>query len=99
VHVGLQERDEIGTGLADDEVVDVEELGDSLEGRVSVRVRNVRPVVEVGRVGGGPRDNLAVGIFAENADFSAAIEGWRGGVGRYCCGPYQLNGDDNGSCF
>lgn len=73
MHVRLQEWNEIRTGLADNEVVDVEELGDSLERRVSVGIRYVCPMAKVGRVGCRPWDDFAVDVFAENGGFSAAV--------------------------
>lgn len=73
VHVRLEEGDEVGPGLADDEVVDVEELGDAAERGVTVVVGCVCPVVEIGRVGGRPGDDVAVDVFAEKGGFLMSV--------------------------
>lgn len=70
VHVGLEEGNEVGTGLGDDEVIDVEELCDAHEGRVAVGVGGVGPVAEVDFAGGGPGDDVAVLVFAEDGVFA-----------------------------
>lgn len=65
MHVRLEERNEIRSRLADDEVVDVEELGYPSEWRVALIVGYVCPMMEVDGVGRRPRDDVSVGILAE----------------------------------
>lgn len=91
VHVGLEEGDQVGAGLADDEVVHVEELGDAAQRGVAVVVRGVRPVVEVGRVGGRPGHDVSVDVLAEEGRLAVAVEGGRCRVGRDGCCPDQLH--------
>lgn len=98
VEVAPQERREVGAGLGDDEVVDVEELGDAVEGRLAVVVaagRGVRVVVvgvgprAEGRfLGGGPGDDVAVFVLAEEHDGVGG--GGGGGVGGDGGGPDEL---------
>lgn len=92
VHVRLQERDEVRPRLAHDEVVDVEQLGNAPQRRVSVVVRCVGPVVEVGRVGGRPGDDVTVDVFAEERGFAVSVQRCRRCVGCNSCCPDQLEG-------
>lgn len=87
MHVALEEGDQVGAGLADDEVVHVEELGDAEEGGFLLGVGGVGPVVEVDFVGGLPGDNVALGVFAEDLGLTVAVEGGCGGVGGDGGGP------------
>lgn len=90
MHVRLQEGDEVGARLADDEVVHIEKFGDALERRVPVRVRGVCPVAEVGSVGSGPWHDGAMDVFGEDFDFAGAVERGRRGIRCYGGCPYQL---------
>lgn len=91
MHVRLEEGNEIRAGLADDEVVDVEELDYPTEGRVSIVVGYVCPMVEIDRVGRRPRDNVAVDVFAEQCRLVGAVEGRRRGVRGNCGRPDELD--------
>lgn len=73
MHVGLQKGYQIGPGLADNEMVHVEQLGDSSKRGVSICVRCMSPVAEVGCVGRSPRNNVAVSVFAQDSDFGMTI--------------------------
>lgn len=73
MHVGLDEWDEVRPSLADDEVVDVEQLGNTSQRRVSVRVGRVRPMPKIDRVGRRPRNNVPLGVLAEHRCLAAAI--------------------------
>lgn len=74
MHVALEEGDQVRARLADDEVVDVEELGDALEGRFSLGVCGVGPVPEVDCVGRLPGNDVALGVLAQNLGLSIAIK-------------------------
>lgn len=92
VQVGAQERREVGPRLRDDEVVDVEELGDAVERALAVvgglRVLRVRPGAEGGFLRRRPGDDAAVFVFAEEDD---GVGGGRGrGVGGDGGGPDEL---------
>lgn len=88
VHVGLEEGDEVRAGLADDEVVDVEQLRDPGERGLAVLVGGVGPWLEA--VPWGPGHDVAVDVFAEHGGLPASVERGCRGVGCHCCRPYQL---------
>lgn len=71
---GAEERSDVWTGLGDDEVVDVEELGDAGEGGIAVGVAGVAPGAEGDFLGVCPGDDGAGFVFAFEDD---------GGV--HCC--------------
>lgn len=73
MHVGLQKGNEIGPGLADNEMVHVEQLGNASKRGVTICIRCMSPVAEVGRVGRSPRNNVAVSVFAQDGGFGMAI--------------------------
>lgn len=88
MHVGLKEGDEVGSGLGDNVMVDVEEFRYALQRRLAVRVRGVAPVPEVvDRVGLIPGNDAAIGVFTEDGCFAVAVESGGGGVGGYGCCP------------
>lgn len=76
---GAEERGEVGTGLGDDEVVDVEELGDAGEWGITVGVAGVAPGAESDFLGVGPGDDGAGFVFAFEDD--GGVHCCRGGVG------------------
>ena len=88
VQVGAQEGGNVGTGLGDDEVVDVEELGDAGKGRVALGVGGLAPGAEGDFLGGGPRDDGPGFVFAFEDD--GGVEGCVGGVGGEGGGPDEL---------
>jgi len=64
VEVAAEERGDVGAGLRDDKVVYVEEFGYSGEGGVAVgSVAKRGGGAEVGRVCGGPGDDVALFVF------------------------------------
>lgn len=65
---GAEERGNVGPGLGDDEVVDVEELGDAGEGGIAVGVACVAPGAEGDLVGVCPGDDGAGFVFAFEDD-------------------------------
>lgn len=81
VYVVLQEGDEVGVGLVDDEVVYVEEFGDVEEGGFLFGVGGVGLVVEVDFVGGFLGDDVVLGVFVEDFGLMVVVEGGCGGVG------------------
>ena len=94
VHVALQKGDQVGARLADDEVVDIEELGDAQQGGLAVRVGHLGPVARVDRVGRLPGDDVALRVLAQDPRLAVVVEGWGGGVGGDCCRPYQLKSEE-----
>lgn len=91
MHVGLEERNKVGSCLADDEVIHVKKFSNAAQGGVAVIVGDVRPVMKIGRVRGSPGDNVALHILAEECRLSFAVQRGRGGVRCDGSGPYQLN--------
>lgn len=84
MHIGLEERHEIGSCLGDDEVIAVEELGDAGEGRVA----------RSGVGGAGPGGKGGRSICVPRLDSSSgglAEEGWGLTVHRWC-GSIRGNG-------
>lgn len=64
MEVAAEEGCDVGTGLRNDEVIYVEEFGYSGEGGVAVgSVAKRGGGTEVGRVCGGPRDDVALFVF------------------------------------
>lgn len=74
MHVALQKWDQVRPRLADDEVIDIKELGDTQQRRLVVRIRSVRPMAEVGSVSWLPWDNVAIRILAKNLGLPMTIE-------------------------
>ena len=88
VQVGAQERGDVRSGLGDDEMVDVEELGDAGEGRVALGVVGLAPGVEGDFLRRRPWDDGTSFVFAFEDD--GGIERCVGGVGGEGRGPYKL---------
>jgi hypothetical protein len=91
MHVGLDERDQVRPSLAHDEMVDIEQLGDTSKRRVAVRIRRVCPVAEVNSICRCPGYNLPMGVFTEHCCFASAIEGRGGGIRGDGSSPNQLS--------
>ena len=73
MHIGLDKRDEVGAGLADNEVVHVEQFSYAPKRRITIRIGGVCPMAEIDSVRWRPWYDVAMCVFAEHSRLPTTI--------------------------